>query len=196
MNNITSNLLPRLFSIHGFSKLLLLVALCASQNLFAQDDDYWIAYGKRMNYELEVPCRFNYKKPVGKNIDLNFVDDRGNNINVLIVSFPGLTEKITIHGLASIPDELFVEDMEGIGLNNVRVIKRGITRYGGREYYFAYYTTSASGGNGKSAHYHHQISQIKDNTMVTLSYSCDPIRKDREMPYIYRVMQSFKIGWK
>lgn len=178
-----------------FARTLLVFTLCTSQNLLAQDDAYWTAYGKRMNYEVEVPSRFYYKKPVGKNIDLNFVDDRGNNINVLIVSFPGLTEKVTILDLASIPDELFVEDMEGIGLNNVRVIKRGITWYGGREYYFAYYTSAISGTYGKSIQYHHTISQVRGNTMIMLSYHCDFNEKTSEMPYIYRVMQSFKVRW-
>ena len=189
MKNLICNLSASVFSI------ILVVALCTSQNLFAQDDDFRTEYGKRLSYEVEVPCRFHYKKPVGKNIDLNFIDDRGNNINVLIVSFPGLPEQVTIQDMASMPDEIFVEETEGIGMNDVRVINRGLTWYGGIQYYFAYHTSVTSGAYGKSTHYHHSITQIRDNTMVVLTYTCDFHKKDREMAHISRVMQSFEINW-
>lgn len=191
MKNLICKLPENVFTIG----MIVLVVLCASLQLFAQDDDFWVVYGRRMNYEVEIPCRFYYKKPVGKNIDFNFVDGRGNSINVLVVSFPEFTQEATIQSMASVPDAVFVEEMEATGGSVISVINRGITWYGGREYYFAYYTSTVSGAHGTFTLYHHTIAQIKDNTLVTLSYMCNFNDRVVEMPYIYRVMQSFKIKW-
>lgn len=183
--------LKPLFKIHS---LLLILFLTALQTAHAQDD-YRMEYGQRMDYTLEVPCRFYYKKPVGKNIDLNFVDAKGYNINVLILNFPDETAgQVDIETLANIDDVFFVEDLESIGLNNVQVIKRGTTWYGDAKYYFAYYTSTVSNKQIKTmVQYHHAIIRIVDNKLIQLSYHCDFSSKDKEMPYIFRVMQSFDI---
>jgi hypothetical protein len=84
----------------------------------------------------------------------------------------------------STSDEQIIDQLEARGLQKLTLIKRGMIEINGVESYYAYYHDPES--------YFHTITQIRNGQIHNLTHTCDWVKKNIYMAYIFRVVNSLK----
>jgi hypothetical protein len=140
--------------------------------------------GKKANYSLSIPPGYQSKESIGANVDIKYVDGEGASIITVVRTLSSNVTNQDIRQMAQLSDADFKDQLESNGMENITVVKRGITEINGVTTYYAYYRDDRL--------YFHTITQSRFGKIINLTYTCEYARKDQYMPYIFRVVNSFK----
>lgn len=175
------------------SILTFVLSFWALSSLIAQTEFARVS-GKKATYSIEIPDNFTYKPPIGKNIDLNYLDNQGNSINTVVMDLPpGIKDGDVSKVYMEITENEYAQGLESMGLTNVKVIKRGTIYINDIEsFHYQYTTTVYYSGGIKDVRYHYVVSQFRNGKLLQVQYVCEFDKKDLHLPYINRVMRSLK----
>lgn len=142
--------------------------------------------GTKANYSIEVPDNYYLKSAIGVNVDIKYVDSYGASIITVIKNLPPDASERDIDHMNDLTDYEFIDQMESMGMQHLTLIKRGFIYLNGIKSHYAYYHDGDL--------YYHSITQFKKRKILNLTYTCEYIRKDSYMPFVFRVVNS--IRWK
>jgi hypothetical protein len=142
---------------------------------------YKTIQGLKAKYSVEIPSNYSPKEATGSNVDLKYVNAEGASFNVVVASAGNANEN-DIEKMLKPSDSEWKDMLESRGMENVKIIKRGIIPINGRKSYFVYYRNSEL--------YFHSIMQIRSGKYITLSFTCLYEKKDLYFASINRVVNS------
>ena len=141
-------------------------------------------YGNKANYSISIPQNYYSKEAIGANVDLKFINSEGASIITVVRNLPFKISEKDIASLNLSSDQEFIDQLESTGLQNIRLIKKGLIKINGVTSYFSYYRDSEL--------YYHSITQFRKGKILNLTYTCEYFKREIYMPYIFRVVNSFK----
>lgn len=142
--------------------------------------------GNKAKYRIEVPVSFKERATVGANIDLKFADANGASIITVVRKLPNGVGDKRIVEMSYPTNEAIMNQLEAGGLENVSIIKRGMTTINGVTTYFQYYTSNVNG----VILYYHSLNQFYNGNMIVLTITCEYSNKFSYLPYINRITNS------
>ncbi|MFM2338180.1 MAG: hypothetical protein RL115_1373 [Bacteroidota bacterium] len=166
-----------------YAILNFLLICCFNGQIFSQVS-FTTVQGQKANYTLSIPSSYLYDKAIGVNVDLKYNNEEGASIVTVVKKLPSNIKESDIDQMSIPSDQDFIDQLESNGLQNIRVIKRGFIHINGVRSYFAYYRNTYV--------YFHSITQIRKGKIINLTYTCEYLKKDAYMPYIFRVVNSLK----
>ena len=167
-------------------KLLAILIAILFQNICTAQSTFVVKTGKKANYTLEIPKEFTAMEAIGANVDLKFVDKNGASINTVVKKLPAGVKESQIIEMSYPSDATVKEQLEAQGLEEVKIIKRGMTLINGVNTYYQYYTTNVDG----TTLYYHSINQFRKGNMIVLTFACQYSEKHNYMAYINRTINS------
>lgn len=140
--------------------------------------------GSKANYSISIPSNYYVKDAIGANVDIKYANSEGASIVTVVRTLPSGVKESDIDQMSIPSNQEFIDQLEGNGMQNITVIKRGFIEINGVRSYFAYYRDTEL--------YYHTITQFRKGKLINLTYTCENAKRETYMPYIFRVVNSLK----
>lgn len=166
-----------------FTALTILFVSLFNLQVFSQVT-FKTVQGYKANYSITIPSNYFTKDAIGANVDLKFANSEGASIVTVVRTLPNGVKESDIDQMNIPSDQDFIDQLEANGMQNITVIKRGFIDLNGVRSYFAYYRDTEL--------YYHTITQFRKGKLINLTYTCENVKRETYMPYIFRVVNSLK----
>jgi hypothetical protein len=171
-------------------RLLILFALIIVSLTCLAQEKFLLKSGTKATYTIQIPESFKtYTTTIGANIDLIFGDITGASIITVVRNISSDYTGDLLDEMASATIEELKNELEANGVENVNILKKGLTNINGRKTFYQYYTANANG----ESQYYHSIVQVIKNKLIALTQSCVNSKKSNYMPYFFRTLNSLKL---
>lgn len=139
-------------------------------------------------YTIEIPDAFVKKPIIVKNIDLKFANSKGSSIVVVVKKLPQDAVNADVAVLSSFTNGQLVEILSA-SLDDVKIIKRGLTQINGVKAYYVDITH----GKGNSMLYGSNYCLFKGGSQYTVTTTCSPKDRSKIGIYFFRAVQSLSL---